>query len=362
MRSFGKVRGKMLKEPLRIGYPLQADNTEILTALRSILFEENPKQHDIREISHLFSIDEGILTGQHIPISSLYSKPPPEKLAGKLLFRSQYSSIQEKLLYRWNSVEPSIQSQFSDEHYVNNAFETRTRIWQGYEIVEFLKRFSTHRFNPYYYSGLKPWEIIMDKFSSQQKQHQDYYDVIIKSAFKHQKLSPAQIHGLEEKLDDFSHVPELSLQHTSESRMAHLQEKWAARQVHNFYLETKPHPIGHSYSRFVSQLKSKSHVDNFTDLSKRASQLWSQMSKTEKMQYKVVDNSTLLHRFIRTHWKLVVALDYIYDVNLSDFDWRSELPVDKFYFNGSYLNYYLYLQGNRLYVLEPNQLFTDPEV
>lgn len=130
---------------------------------------------------------------EHCP--SHYVEKPLNVRGMALLKASSNYLSDNQAISRWNRLSEEDQKLFIEPPYLDKLYKERLRIWQGYEVVNYLKdHLDKHRFNPYPLLGLYPWEIVKDKIRSTKKLldfEYDYYDHIIKKMKSRRYLTKA---------------------------------------------------------------------------------------------------------------------------------------------------------------------------
>lgn len=189
---------KWSKEPYDVGYPvLSKELQQEKQRLFQKLFKSKPLkpfeyfQHD--EIQHpdqkWDQTDyQDQLNYERIAVDnspSYFYERPIDVRGIDLLKLETNIGVKHNLLKKWRSL--SIQDQARLNEGSETVYNHRIRIWQGYEVVEYLKQnLEMYSNNPYLLLGLYPWEIIKDKLRNKRnilEFEYDYYDILIKEAF-----------------------------------------------------------------------------------------------------------------------------------------------------------------------------------
>ena len=376
------VNPRWIKQPFLIPYPPSSSIIQKSQSLNQFLFE-NHKQNS-NWIKNEFDIDESIINSN---LESLYTQPKPQKLLGKHLFFHQYSYLSRlNTPYPdkyWTHLDPDIKAIFYNHNYINNAFTNEIRIWKGFEVVQFLKKFLGMNFNPYLVLGLYPWEIILHKLSQRGKKnknkktqkwlpfHYDYYDLIIEEAFLPRARNWAQFLYTETKNEAMEPCSgsgfKKLLTTLSPQQKNHFLIKQQNHLHHIKLLKTKPQPLQSVYKSFLSDFLHKNYpqlktVAEMGPAQKHAAQVWRQLSPQQQNQFRTASTKGLgrnvVNQWQYLHWRLSLVMHYIYDVGgvsplYSDnagFNWRHDLNVKlpHYYVNRHYLEKYLYFDRNRI--------------
>lgn len=335
-----------LKQPLSVNAPPTVEAQKYNPILHRILFSNDYSASDITSVCDKFNVNPTIINREQLPITSIYSISKPEPLRGKQLFHDQFCNFNKHLYTKYSTLSEPFKKKFQDDHYVNLAYREKLRNWQEYEIIQFLKRYSNCKWNPYIYLNLKPWEIILDKLDG--SSDFDYYDQIIKEAFSLQKINLYKSVYLEGKQDDFSCLKgrKSSVFHLTTTQHDYHHQKTAANFVHQFFLRLKPLNLTLGYNQFMYEL-SRDFSPEDGILVQVALEKWRSLSEQQRDQYKIDAPTRAFMRLQKRSCKLAMVLHYIYDVcNNGSFDWRINVPWDKVYANGYYLDHYFFVERN----------------
>ncbi|CUM67845.1 uncharacterized protein PRCAT00005554001 [Priceomyces carsonii] len=333
-----------LKEPFNIGYPSRGPSVQRdRDVLHQTLFSEQPDNE--QENSKRASEKSSIGSDARYSIASPYY-PKPEAIDGiELLGLMTGVGTKAYLKELWSKLTDSERKLLEgDMEQKSLILKERLRIWKGYEVVNYLKRYSDqYRWNPYQLLSLYPWEIIKDKLRSRRKIYDfelDYYDVIIKEAFyrnssrkathifytdlkhdKPMKYSYQKVHSLYEMLGN--------------DKKDFYADKERRRKVHSERTKISPKP---EFLRYLSTFQTNEPIqlDKWT---LKAIQSWDSLPPFEKSQFSYA--SSRQSKEDNLDWKVGIVMDYIYytagvcgtDYN---FNWRADMRSKT---NGSiYLN------------------------
>lgn len=293
----------------------------------------------------------------------------PTKLSGFDLFSQQAQLLSKQKHKRlWNDLSDDIKQSFGTMKH--DIYSHLLRIWRGYEVVEYIKRYeSNHRFNPYPLLGLYPWEIVKDKLRAKKSPHEfdrDYYDNLITESFNRRFLKPATIYRAQNGPGLF-----LDLLVEEKDQFVSLADRRA-----KFILSASRHPkYSSGYLKFykknysdyspspeeVTQVPTGKLSENQRKnaaVSIAAAHHWKQLSDHEKSQYSPQDKRIYSHKYKEEilNWKTCVVMDYIYSVGRvryapSTYNWRSDIKEkfgDWHYLDRTYTDRLIYIENGHL--------------
>lgn len=390
------LSNKWSKEPFDVGYPETSSQIQIdALEIRYKLFP--PKTHTeydyfVEDVDRQFSIDEWnqldsdqIYKYQKMADDNKpqYVHPKPEFVTGFELFKTELQ-LHSKAKRFWSMLSDKRKELFNDNMMVRRLYEERIRIWEGYEIVEYLKRYLTdYTNNPYPLLGLYPWEIIKDKLRVKGSIHEfemDYYDTLIKEAFSRNSQRKAlQIFytdlQYEYPQESFHYAKvETLFNELPTYRKEYYAEKEHKRIEHAKKTRTNPYKISTPYLEFFVSF-SKHYTPSQEELNllngtvlgnnmrklatiKAAGRKWKTLPEQEKFKYYTndeVSSNTRLYKEKILDWKVEMVMDYIYTVGgvvglKKAYNWRKDM-VEKTngftYLNRSYVKSLTYIsKGN----------------
>ncbi|CAH6722426.1 hypothetical protein CLIB1444_09S03312 [[Candida] jaroonii] len=320
LRNFSKsfIRLKhdySLKFPLQVGFPVSSDIEDTHNILSKVLIENDRSSNNIDYLVDKFSISPELF--QTPKFDFIFTEQRPEQSKGLDLFLYQYKYlkyIERQGKRRFEDLKDEWRRPFDDPAYIQRSYKEKLRLWKGYQIVNFLKKYSNHSFNPYIYSNLRPWEIISDKVQKKTppKDYElDYYDIILENASKKYRNNRL--------LDQY-------LQHYPENEML-VHEKLSPNHTQIALLSRRPKvSFYHAYN-----------------------------AKTGFWDRKGYQNR-LLARLNRIHWFTYVSMHYIYAIGQGgEYRFDDYLNTDRTYYQGNYLEQLFYFKGNLLYRLEETE-------
>lgn len=300
---FRKLR---LAEPFNIGYPR--------TSQQSARYQEL--------VTRLFPEIEAIEQGD-VPrlIADKYIHRIPTKAHGYELYRQQARYKNSADFKRiWNMFSEKDRNHFSSPN--PEIHKNNIRVWQGYEIVEHLRRTATDdaQSNPYPYSGLYPWEVLNDKVRhvvEESALEYDYFDEIAQSVKRLRGRIPSPnyfarlFHG--RSLSELS--PELQ-QHYIEraERERQFRSHTPARAPSSgwqLFIQQNGFPESETQGRTSSVLSAK----------------WRGLSEQERASFINQHQGYIRTREYREALldaKTSRILDYVYDVVGPKYDWRAD--------------------------------------
>lgn len=338
---------KWLKEPFDLGYPICSD--EIIkdrAQLRQILFPENRESQSAEPFF-------------------LYIHPRPKYKSGFELFKSQLCLGLKSKKY-WESLSSSEKEIFTSKGILQHLFMESQRIWEGYEIVEYLKRYlDKYRTNPYPLLGLYPWEIITDKLRRKSPIYdfeKDYYDTLITEAFGRNSQRKALSifyadlrHDFPDEKFTFARVQQLMLLLPLEQKQ-YYQHKERMRYLHSQKVRERPRKSQNIFLEFVKHfLRKKNYSGDFPGPRdpqlRAAAREWNSIPLREKLSYKNKDSipsNCRLYKENLLDWKVDKVMDYIFNVGgvvglNTSFEWKK----DRF----ERTHGYRYLQRGYVYAL-----------
>lgn len=300
-----------LKFPLKIGYPLLNDIENTHDILSKVLIENDRKSHNIDYLVDKFSISPDLF--QTPSFDFIFTEQKPQKLKGLDLFLYQYKYlkyIERQGRKRFENLKEEWRQPFYDPTYIERTYDEKLRLWKGYQIVDFLKKYLNQSFNPYVYLNLRPWEIISDKvqLKTPNDYEIDYYDIILENASK----------------------------------------KHRNNQLLDKYLQLNP-----PNDQLVHE-KLRPNYDQRSILSRRprVSFFHEYNAKTGWWDRKGYQNR-LLARLNRIHWYTYISMHYIYEIGKAgEYQFDDYLNIPRTYYQGTYLEQLFYFKGNSLYRLE----------
>lgn len=317
----------VLKKPFKINYPHQPQYQSIYKNLHDVLF--NNHKHKINSIRDI-CINNDVLNMPNL--ETILTSPPPLKLKGEQLFIAQYSHfayVKRQPHSVWRNLSDDVKSIFTSNNYIQQSYDHRLRIWKGYEIVTFLKRYldEPSRFNPYLYLGLYPWEIIRDKlihnkYLFELESHDiDYFDILIMNSTR---------------ISNNNQLAQQYLQYNPDCT------EFTQGSVHDAdhvnLLKNKP-------NKFKVNRRSLKYLRKKGD-----PKAWKSLSEAEKLGFTddlVPDHPNVYVKLYKLDWKTYLTMRYISDNEL----WQKHMNQLGLYFNGNYLYTYLFFQGNKLEAL-----------
>ncbi|KAK6201342.1 uncharacterized protein RJT21DRAFT_1286 [Scheffersomyces amazonensis] len=324
-----------LSFPFQIGYPylspeLQKEKDEIH---RKLFPEVDPNTNvdvDMLSISERLEYERSKIK---------YSYPKPERLTGFALFKSQYSTTHFDPNAIWNKLPQESQLLFDHSPNLDRLHQENIRVWQGYEVVDYLKRTSSkHDFNPYPFSGLYPWEIVKDKLRDRvHHEHKieafelDYYDKLIDEAFDTSTRSAESIFHTQLQAQDPHqlHKPE---EITKLYNSLRSEEKQIYEDMANRHFE---HLLSWSVIEFYNQARFRKFWNDFmynTTIEKRplleALKEWKSMSDNERKQYNKASRERI-DKEGPLDIQTAMVMDYIYYVGgvegVQDYHWFPDM-------------------------------------
>lgn len=319
---------KWLKEPFDIAYPICSDEiVQDRAQIRQILFSEN---RESQSASPLY----------------LYIHPRPKYQNGFELFKSQLCLGLKSKKY-WESLSGPEKEIFTSKRILQHLFMESQRIWEGYEIVEYLKRYLVkYLTNPFLLLSLYPWEIIKDKLRRKSPIYdfeKDYYDTLITEAFgRNSQRTALSIFYTDLRNDfpnekfTFARVQQLMLLLPPEHKQ-YYQNKEKMRHLHSQNVRQKLRKNQNIFLEFVKQFlrNNKSRkVDGTRGFQLRAAaKEWNSISHQEKLSYKNKESippNCRLYKENLLDWKVEKVMDYIFYVGgvaglNTSFDWRKNL-------------------------------------
>lgn len=344
------------KTPYDLGYPI----------LPSELQEEKHRIHKL-----LFGSENIEFVDTNGSIYREFVHHQPTKLSGFDLFSHQAQLLAKQKHKRlWKDLSNDIKQSFGtikDDIYLHLL-----RIWRGYEVVEYIKRYENkHRFNPYPFLGLYPWEIIKDKLRAKKSPHEferDYYDNLISESFNRRFMKPATIYRAQN-----GHVLFKDLLVEEKEQSVSLADRRT-----KFIMSTSRHPkFSSAYLNFYKQnysnySPSREEIRQVPDgklsvnqrnnaaVSIAAANHWKRLSDHEKVQYSPQDKRIYSHKYKEEilDWKTSVVMDYVYSVGRVrhaplTYNWRSDFK-EKFgvwhYLERAYTDRLIYIENGNLHV------------
>lgn len=338
---------KWLKEPFTIEYPnISSENEKLRQDLLHKLFpHQTPTPQELylqdknrtNEIQEWDTIDfeernkyEKLATS----LSPRYIHPKPLPLKGYELFKSQ---VQLKTLHyakkQWLKLSDEDRTSYTDSKNISFINNERERIWKGYEIVEYLKRYqSQYAWNPYNLLTLYPWEIIKDKLRSRMKVDEferDYYDALIREAFyrnyqrKAMHIYYTDLQYFEPKKYTYQQVLN-RFKRLSNIEKQYYHYKQSLREKHA--LRTKAPMRDPGFRYFATKFESASV--NPEDIVSDIVRAWDVLTITEREKYANMPHR--LEKELFLDWKVSIVMDYIYytgqvsGVNLQ-YNWRKDM-------------------------------------
>lgn len=252
--------------------------------------------------------------------------------------------------------------------YEDSLFRQNLRVWRGYEVVEYIRRYEhEYRYNPYPFLGLYPWEIIRDKLKNRKrpKVDLDYYDVLISEFLNRGIRSPLGLFTAYNGTKDFKQLSELEQRHyreRAERRNAYLAELVQAPKYTSPYLAF----CKKNYRHYQPTEEDIEKVSNRLSLSRRkalakyvaAAAHWRLLTKEQKQEYS--PGNTLFFSMKYTDeildWKVSAVMDYLYRIGgVKDappgFDWQQrkhEIIGDLHYIDRLYMERLIYIEGGQL--------------
>jgi len=265
MRRFKRLsswssRHGWLKLPFDIGYPVLSEALAKKKAeITEQLFRQNLTASDYYEMEHPGKKWHELSYAEQIPYevrkassAPTFTRAKPENVRGIDLLAVQTGiASKQNLRLKWSRLSEQDKERLTKGEHNDELYKQRLRVWQGYEIVNYLKqRLGCHRWNPYPLLGLYPWEIIMDKLSSKRQLYEfeyDYYDVIIKEAFDRDFRKSWQLYysDYHEGNDDIDEVQVRQLYSQLSSReKSYYDEKEQLRKQHTTMLYSPIKSVG----------------------------------------------------------------------------------------------------------------------
>lgn len=358
VKSSGRISESYLKEPFTIGYPVasHAARTRVERTRALVFPEVPPKPQDyINQIQPKASWDNLSLYQQYkcreLALRDIikYTQPRPQHVNGFELYRALHSHIKTKSVAKqwWDrKLTDTERLKFeSDSGFIDRAFKERTRIWEGYQMVSFLKHRRQPPLNPFECVGLYPWEVVRDKLRQRRRSSQlfgfeiDYYDRLISEAFSRFSRSPVLIFYTDLKLQNperkvpsrYSSVEQL-FAHLSPREKEYYQIRCERRKQH---LKTNrvEAEVNAPFMAFVQLQRASGQIvaDDYPQLVLRAAAQWRQLTLQEKQQYRAARSprssenlSLILER------KVEIVMRYIYNVGgvvdaPLDYDWVADM-------------------------------------
>lgn len=341
-----------LREPYELGYP-QGLTHEIRNEITEIkkkvfdkrtpaeTFETEVKDKKWEELSILerFQYTQQLQVGRY-----KFNQPKPKPETGFDLFKSQVRHRYAKPILKehWDGLTDVERAQYIESPHWDYLHQQRLRIWQGYEIVEYLKIRGTiqQQFNPYPFLGLYPWEIIKDKLLDMSRRktigsiydfEKDIYDVLILEALVTKVpdlykfyISYARDITKPPTKKEFSMLGPSVLEPyitRRNKRIQHANEYNPTKKVSN-------------WSTFLQQKyrRDPQYQDtSFIELEKIASIEWQTLTKEEKDRYSTtLEMSSASAKDIRLNEQVDHIMKYIYEVGSvagtpSGFNWKSDM-------------------------------------
>lgn len=344
------------KTPFDLGYPI----------LSSELQEEKHRIHKL-----LFGSQDLEYVDTNSSIYREFVHHQPTKLSGFDLFSQQAQLLAKQKHKRlWKNLSDDTKQSFDTMK--NDIYLHLLRIWRGYEVVEYIKRYENkHRFNPYPLLGLYPWEIIKDKLRAKKSPHEferDYYDNLISESFNRRFMRPETLfraqdgHGLfrellvEEKEQFVSLADRRNKFIMSTSRLPKYSSGYLNFYKQN-YSDYLPSP---KEIRQVPDGKLSVHQRKNAAVSIAAANHWKGLSDHEKVQYSPQDKRIYSHKYKHEilDWKTSMVMDYIYSVgrvrhaSLS-YNWRNDIKGkfgDWHYLERAYTDRLIYIENGNLHI------------
>lgn len=392
---------KWTKEPFDIGYPVSTTQIQHDSKIiREKLFPAKElSEYDYfakdphREVNsdHWSQLDND-QTSKYQKLADenrpQYVHPKPKFVTGFDLFKIELMLQANQKKY-WSSLSKEDKERYNNSKVNEYLHNEKIRIWQGYEIVEYLKRYlQTYMHNPYPLLGLYPWEIIKDKLRDKRVVYEferDYYDTLIKETFgRNSQRRALQIYYTDAKYQLADEV----LNYATVSRMfrdlpSHQKdyylEKERKRQEHSKKVKNFPYKKSTAYLRYAKEFSrtyepsgeelmsvdSKVSSKNIYKMAitKAAGREWRKLSEEEKQSYEsndMLSSNTRLYKEMILDWKVSMVMDYIYDVGgvtgLNEpYDWRADMHSKSNgyrYTNRMYVSSLTYIQKGNLMVTD----------
>jgi hypothetical protein len=213
---------------------------------------------------------------------------------------------------KWKRLSEEYKERLIKSEHIDDLYKHRLRVWQGYEIVSYLKqRLDSHCWNPYPLLGLYPWEIIIDKLCNKRELYEfeyDYYDVIIKEAFerdyrKNWQLYYSDYHEGNDEIDELQ-VKKLYNQ-LSSAEKSFYDEKEEIRKQHTTMLYSPIKSVG--FRNFFRK------YDTTTRPLYHAILDWKKMGKLQD-QYKTNAKAgrSRANQYEVLYLNMSIVMDYIY--------------------------------------------------
>lgn len=294
----------------------------------------------------------------------------PKKLHGYDLFSHEAQLVAKQKHPRiWKELPEEKRSLFNSMS--NDIYIHQLRLWRGYEIVEYLKRYElNYSFNPYPLLGLYPWEVIKDKLRTERPKYDfevDFYDRLIDETFNRRVKRATSLYAARNDKGRYDKLPmdEKSwYEHFAERRKDLITNMVREPQYISTYLKF----YQQNYRNYkpteedllkVTQDGLSPKQQNVAATSTAAMLHWKRLTDSEKACYGS-DKRIFSHKYKEEiiDWKLSAVMDYIYKVGFvknspTDYDWRSDYKHELgslHYLAKSYTQRLVYIENGTLHI------------